>query len=501
MTGKETLAHPTTGGAAASSIEGVDPRTGSLEISPEKADEKTGTGYGTPLMDGATSDATTTTAVEDADTPTSTTTTATPPPRPSPGPVPDGGFEAWMQVAASFVVMMESWGLINSFGVYQTYYETELLSDYTSSAISWIGSIQGALLLMLGIVSGPLFDAGHFRGLMVTGHFLVVFGQFMTSLCTAYWQVLLAQGFCIGIGCGLLFLPSAAILSQYFARRRAIALGLQSVGSPLAGIIFPVIFSRLVPSIGFGWATRVIAFILLGLSAVPLLFLRPRVPPPAHKRAFFDTTAFRDEPYMLFNLGGLLAFVGLYVPYFYIQLYALQRDLIPAGFDSAYLVTLLNTGSVPGRILPNVLADYFAGSSVAVLGATSLAAGVLAFAWLGVRSFAGVVVFALLFGFFNGGVTSLPPSSIAALTPDLARLGTRMGTSFLFVGTAVLIGTPIAGAVLRSGGDESPAWTGLIVYAGATLLGGSVLYAAAQTGHVRREKERARRVDAAAVKG
>lgn len=167
--------------------------------------------------------------------------------------------------------MLASWGLINSFGVYQTYYETDLLRSSTSSDISWIGSLQGALLNMGGLVSGPLFDAGHFRALTISGSALVVLGLFMTSLCETYWQVLLAQGVAVGVGCGLLFLPSAAILSQYFARRRALALGLQSSGSPVGGIVFSILFSRLQPRIGFGWATRVLAFILLGLLVVPLV--------------------------------------------------------------------------------------------------------------------------------------------------------------------------------------------------------------------------------------
>lgn len=36
----------------------------------------------------------------------------------------------------------------------------------------------------------------------------------MTSLCTAYWQVMLAQGITMGIGMELSFLPSAAILGD-----------------------------------------------------------------------------------------------------------------------------------------------------------------------------------------------------------------------------------------------------------------------------------------------
>src|ERR1700753_1638508 len=55
-----------------------------------------------------------------------------PPPEPQagnkgPGPIPDGGLEAWLQVVGSWCVLLASWGLVNTYGVYRTYYETDLL--------------------------------------------------------------------------------------------------------------------------------------------------------------------------------------------------------------------------------------------------------------------------------------------------------------------------------------------------------------------------------------
>lgn len=37
-----------------------------------------------------------------------------------PGPPPDGGVKAWTQVAMGFLVLMTTWGWINSFGAFQT---------------------------------------------------------------------------------------------------------------------------------------------------------------------------------------------------------------------------------------------------------------------------------------------------------------------------------------------------------------------------------------------
>ena len=124
-------------------------------------------------------------------------------------------------------------GLINAFGVYQTYYEIDLLSNQSPSNISWIGSIQAFLLMIVGAVTGPLYDAGYFYYLIGIGSFLVVFGLMMTSLCTEYWQVMLAQAICIGLGCGCIFVPSIAILPQYFTTRKALAMGIAASGSGL----------------------------------------------------------------------------------------------------------------------------------------------------------------------------------------------------------------------------------------------------------------------------
>lgn len=292
---------------------------------------------------------------------------------------PDGGLEAWLQVLGSAAILVATWGLINSFGVFQAFYETTLLKDRSPSDISWIGSIQAALLLFTGVVSGPLYDAGHFRLLVRVGLLMIVFGMFMTSLCTEYYQFLLAQGFCVGLGMGIIFLPSAAILSQYFLRHRALVLGLASAGSPIAGIVFPVIFSNLEPRIGFGWTTRIMAFIILALSVVPIVFMHTRLPPTqGRKRAMFDATAFRDLPYVIFAAAGFFSFLTLYVPFFYLVLWAHTHHVSSPEW-APYLVTFLNAGSFFGRIIPNALADRY--GALNVMCVCMIASSAIGYAW------------------------------------------------------------------------------------------------------------------------
>jgi hypothetical protein len=65
-----------------------------------------------------------------------------------------------------------------------------------------------------------------------------------------------------------------------------------------------------------------------------------------------------------------------------------------------YQVAILNGGGVLGRLLPNFFADKF-GPYTMLLPCLYISAG-LAFTWFGISSFAGVIVFGLLYGFWSG---------------------------------------------------------------------------------------------------
>lgn len=365
------------------------------------------------------------------------------------------------------MILAVTWGLVNTYGVFQSYYQTVMLTSDSASSISWIGSLQACLLFIVGLIAGPLFDAGYFKTILTVGLFMISFGMFMTSLCSNYWQVLLAQGFCVGIGMGLTFLPAAAIQAQYFLKYRALAIGIAGTGSPVGGIIFPIVFSRLEPEIGFGWATRVLAFMSLGLSIMPILFMRPRLPPPGRMRSVVDNSAWKDFAFVCFCVGMMLTFLVLYTAFFYIEVFDEFNHLSTTGF-APYTVTLLNVGSVVGRLLPMYLSDKLGVINVIIV--MTLASAVLAFGWMGIKSFAGIIVFTLLYGITSGAVVVGAPVGIMALSPDMSRVGTRMGMAFALSGISVLVGTPIAGAIL---GDFSRIrWLAAMGYsAGGLVLG------------------------------
>jgi hypothetical protein len=98
-----------------------------------------------------------------------------------PPPPPNGGIKAWMQVLGAFFLNFNTWGLSNSFGIYQTEYSRSLLSSSSQSQIAWIGSLQAFLMLFCSVLAGRALDAGYFYADISIGIFLEVFGMMSKS--------------------------------------------------------------------------------------------------------------------------------------------------------------------------------------------------------------------------------------------------------------------------------------------------------------------------------
>ena len=171
--------------------------------------------------------------------------------------------------------------MTQAFGVYQDYYVRFFLTKYTPSDIGWIGSIQLFFQFAMGIVAGKLFDAGYFYIMMPCASLLYVFSYFMLSLAkpNQFYQVFLSHGIGAGIALGFLFLPAIGVVAHHFKHRRGFAVGIVVSGSSCGGLVFPVMLNHIIPTHGFAWATRAVAFLATVLMAIAVLCMRTRLPP------------------------------------------------------------------------------------------------------------------------------------------------------------------------------------------------------------------------------
>ncbi|PYI03423.1 MFS general substrate transporter [Aspergillus sclerotiicarbonarius CBS 121057] len=398
---------------------------------------------------------------------------------------PDGGLTAWLVVLGAWCAMFCSYGWLHSVGVFQDYYQTVMFPHDSASKISWIPSLEVFLMLGLGPIFGRLSDTVGPRAVVIVGSFLHVFGLMMASISTEYYQVLLSQGICSSIGLSAIAQPALSIIPSWFNERLGTAYGVMSSGAGIAGVILPVMVSRLIDKASFGWAMRSIAFLILFLLIIASLTIRERVPPrPETLNKETILRPFHDVKMVLLVSGCVLLTLGMWIPLDYIITSALAGGMRPSL--GQWLVPIQNAGGIVGRTLSGVFADEIGSYNVFI--SFSICTGILVLAlWIPATSNAATIVFDVLFGIVSGAYFSLVVAVVACIAPP-QEIGYWSGVSFMFASVAGLVTGPIAGAILAH--DDGSYW-GMKVYSGVLILVGSTLVLGTrvlQTGLVLRAK-------------
>ncbi|KAG2359611.1 MFS general substrate transporter [Suillus spraguei] len=394
-----------------------------------------------------------------------------------PDELPEGGLAAWATAFGSFLVMFCGYGYATSFGVYEDFYSQYYLTKKTSSDISWIGSLNMFLLTSVGLISGPLYDRGYFYHLVVVGSLLQSFSLFMLSLSkpNQYYQIFLSQGIGSGFAVGLLFVPSAAIISHHFRRKRTVVLTFVAAGSSLGATIHPIMLNYLLNGpLGFANGVRASAGLISGLLLIACLCMRTRLDSPTTPVNYFAVAkkCIRDLPFIFMIVGGFIFQIGFYYPMFFYQLDSLKHGL--GVTFSFYSLVILNVSNSVGRIMSGFIAAFTGVPNLTV--ASSFSCGVLNFGLIGLNSLASTIVLGVLYGYFAGLYIGTWIPLVADLTPDLSELGARMGICFAMSGLGSLIGTPISGALLTS----HYTWWIPALFSGVVSLVGSAMYATMQ---------------------
>jgi len=173
--------------------------------------------------------------------------------------------------------------------------------------------------------------------------------------------------------------------------------------------------------------------------------------------------------------------MGTYVPYFYIQQYALEL-----GIDKQttfVIVSVMNAATFFGRFPYNYLADMYGG--IAVLVPCCFFTSIILFLWRFVHNLKGLFVISATYCFVTGGLVSLPAVTIANLTADKSEYRTRMGMGYTVAAIGALVGSPVAGVlrqgasgVVRFSGDANEVmvrWQGTWFFAAVAMLVATLL--------------------------
>ncbi|KAF4965700.1 hypothetical protein FSARC_6540 [Fusarium sarcochroum] len=393
--------------------------------------------------------------------------------KPAASGAPDGGLTAWLVVLGAWCTSFCSFGWINSVGAFQEYYQNDLLSSYSSSTIAWIPSLQIFFIMGMGPIIGKLYDNYGPRWLILGGSFMHVFGIMMASISTEYYQILLSQGVCSAIGVSAIFQPALSTIHGWFDTKRGAAFGILSTGSSLGGVIFPIMVTRLIKQVGFGWSMRICAFMILGLLIVANLTVKSFHPPRPQKVSGAQMLKPFREPEFVFCILGFFFFTyGIFVPIDYLPVQALQAGVNPHIVQ--YLIPILNAASLFGRIASGFLGDKIGRYNIFIIVCYLSAVWILAL-WIPSNTQEGIIAFAALFGFSSGAYVSLIAPLVAQISP-LQEIGFRTGIVFFISSIGGLTTNPINGAIV----NKPHGWVGMKVFAGVFCLIGTTFIVAAR---------------------
>jgi MFS transporter, MCT family, solute carrier family 16 (monocarboxylic acid transporters), member 10 len=295
-----------------------------------------------------------------------------------------------------------------------------------------------------------MFDALGPRIMVSFSGLVVVFSLMMLSLTkpNQIWQQFLTQTILFSIGATAGFFSALGLMTHWFRRNASLAMGIVAGSASIGGIIHPIVLRRLIPTLGFGWAVRIDAFICLFTFACALVLIKPRRPrgpiPSIKKLLAFE--ALKNPVFVVLAIGAWFICFGLLSPFFYVGLYALATSgdspLIP------YYLTILATGSVIGRMLPGMLADRIGRFNVVTIAMYLASIFTLAL-WYTSHDQPSLIAFAVLYGFFSGPFFSLIPACVASLAP-VDRIGAYTGMFFSVLSTGAFAGSPINGAMIQN---------------------------------------------------
>ncbi|KAB5547373.1 major facilitator superfamily domain-containing protein [Coniochaeta sp. 2T2.1] len=137
---------------------------------------------------------------------------------------------------------------------------------------------------------------------------LCAFALGMTSLSDQYYQIFLAQGLAFGIGAGGVVTAALVCVSQWFVRRRGLAVGIMATGGSLGGVIFPIFLDRVNKDIGLNGALRYTTLLIAVLLASSCFLVRSRLPRKKWdlKLQWLDLSLFKQKKFALYTIGTYL---------------------------------------------------------------------------------------------------------------------------------------------------------------------------------------------------
>jgi MFS family permease len=400
---------------------------------------------------------------------------------------------SWRLILSIWLTLGVAFGLYFSFPVFYV----ALLEEFgwsrgvAAGAFSLSAIVQGVLSPLVG----ALVDRVGPRRVMLGGGVLLGVSYLLGGWITTLWHLYLVTGvLAAGGACAVGWVPCAALLSRWFARRQGSVMGLAFSGMGVGILVLGPLAQWLITN--HGWRQ---AYFLIGAGTiaalVPLAWfgIRDRPPAPVIGAADSARAAVTVSPTMVETGGidlrgalGTRAFWALFLAYLFTPLAVFPvvthqvAFAVDQGWPRQFVAGIFGlTGfmSVVGRIVFGFAADRIGRAQSASLSYACTALGTLAL--LSLERWhhgASLYVYALLFGAGFGARGPIITAMASELFPG-RQFGRIYGALSLGNGIGGALGPWLGGVIFDVTGSYRVAF---LLASGFCVLGAACFWVAAR---------------------
>lgn len=283
--------------------------------------------------------------------------------------------------------------------------------------------------------------------------------------------ILTAMQFIIGFATACSFGPLIADISQWFMKRRGIAVAIAASGNYLSGAIWPLLLGNLAGDASWRWSYTALA--ILTLLVIPPLALMLRTRVPAEAIATADTQSAsrtratgytpRQLQWML-GLAGIGCCVAMSMPQ--VHIVALCVDYGFGAAVGAEMLSLMLMGGVLSRLISGTLADRIGGVPTLLIGSTLQA--IALFLYLPAGGLVSLYLVSLIFGLSQGGIVPSYAVIVREYMPS-REAGARVGFVMMMTIMGMALGGWMSGWIYDVTGSYQWAFVNGIVWNGANI--------------------------------
>lgn len=268
----------------------------------------------------------------------------------------------------------------------------------------------------------------------------------------------------LGVGASASFGPLIADVSQWFMRRRGVAVAVAASGNYLSGTVWPPVIVAITADYGWRESYMFLALLVIAIVLPGSLLLRRRIDAFSTERATRDAAARAQMTGLspralqtLLAIAGVGCCVAMSMPQVHIVALCIDRGF--GAVAGAEMLSLMLAGGVVSRLAFGVLADRMGGLKTLLLGGVLQCLALCLFLIEG--GLTSLYVVSLIFGLSQGGIVPSYAIIVREYMPP-REAGRRVG----LVISATIVGMALGGWLSgwlydQSGSYALAIWNGI----------------------------------------